>query len=67
MQWAVDFKARKPKPTNTVSGITYMLARATPRSDSDPCDQTSPAITVGPHGMIMWPFDPKTTGLPSTA
>jgi len=26
MQWAADFKARKPKPTNTVPGITYMLA-----------------------------------------
>jgi len=20
----------------------------------------------GPHWMIMWPFDPKTTGLPTT-
>ena len=64
MQWAADFKARKPKPTNTVPGITYMLAGATQRSDSDPYDRTSPPITVGPHWMIMWPFDPKTTGLP---
>lgn len=66
MQWAADFKAKKPKPTNTVPGITYMLAGATQRSDSDPYDTTSPAITVGPHWMIMWPFDPKTTGLPTT-
>jgi hypothetical protein len=29
MQWAADFKAHKPKPTNTVPGITYMLAGAT--------------------------------------
>jgi hypothetical protein len=64
MQWAADFKAHKPKPTNTVPGITYMLAGATQRSDSDPYDSTSPAIHVGPHWMIMWPFDPKTTGLP---
>jgi hypothetical protein len=49
MQWAADFAAHKPKPTNTVPGITYMLAGATQRSDSDPHDQTSPAITVGPH------------------
>lgn len=66
MQWAADFKSRKPKPTNTVPGITYMLAGATQRSDSDPYDKTSPAITVGPHWMIMWPFDAKTTGLPTT-
>ena len=66
LQWFADAKAHKPKPTNTVPGITYMLAGATQRSDSDPNDKTSPAITVGPHWMIMWPFDPKTTGLPTT-
>lgn len=66
MQWFADAKARKPKPTNTVPGITYMLAGATQRSDSDPYDTTSPPITAGPHWMIMWPFDPKTTGLPTT-
>ena len=66
LQWFADAKAHKPKPTNTVPGITYMLAGATQRSDSDPNDTTSPPITVGPHWMIMWPFDPKTTGLPTT-
>jgi len=66
MQWAVDFASHKPNPSNTVPGITYMLAGATQRSDSDPYDKTSPRITVGPHWMIMWPFDSKTTGLPTT-
>jgi hypothetical protein len=66
MQWAADFKAHKPKPANTVPGITYMLAGATQRSDSDPYDTTSPAIPIGPHWMIMWPFDPAATGLPVT-
>jgi len=65
MQWGADFKARRPKPTNTVPGIIYILAGATQRSDSDPYDITSEAITVGPHWMIMWPFDPTTTGLPA--
>jgi hypothetical protein len=65
LQWFADFKAHKPKPTNTVPGITYMLAGATQRSDSDPYDQTSAAMTIGPHWMIMWPFDPKTSGLPA--
>lgn len=66
MQWSADFEAHKPKPTNTVPGITYMLAGATQRSDSDPHDTTSMPIDVGPHWMIMWAFDPKTTGLPTT-
>ena len=66
MQWFADAKAHKPKPTNTVPGITYMLAGATQRSDSDPNDMTSMPIDVGPHWMIMWPFDPKATGLPVT-
>ena len=66
MQWSKDFAEHKPKPTNTVPGITYMLAGATQRSDSDPYDTTSKPIAIGPHWMIMWPFDPKTTGLPTT-
>ena len=66
MQWAADFAAHKPRPTNTVPGITYMLAGATQRSDSDPYDQTSLTITVPPHWMIMWPFDAKATRLPTT-
>jgi len=36
MQRGADFKARKPKPTNSVPGITYMLAGATLRSESNP-------------------------------
>src|SRR5271156_5950606 len=65
LQWFADAKAHKPKPTNTVPGITYMLAGATQRSDSDPEDTTSTPIAIGPHWMIMWPFDPKITGLPT--
>jgi|SRR5271155_3733479 len=66
MQWFMDFAEHKPKPTNTAPGITYMLAGATQRSDSDPYDTTSKPIAIGPHWMIMWPFDPKSTGLPTT-
>jgi hypothetical protein len=66
VQWNKDFNEHKPKPTTTVPGIEYMLAGATQRSDTDPNDKTSPAIKIGPHWMILWPFDPKTTGLPTT-
>ena len=66
MQWFEDHAAHRPKPTNTVPGITYMLAGATQRSDSNPYDDSSPLIKIGPHWMIMWPFDPTMTGLPSS-
>jgi hypothetical protein len=66
MQWNDDFAHHRPKPTTTVPGIEYMLAGATQRSDSDPNDMTSPPIKIGPHWMILWPFDPKTSGLPTT-
>jgi hypothetical protein len=65
-QWNADMAAHKAKPTNAEPGIIYMLAGATQRSVSDPSDKTSPPITIGPHWMIMWPFDPKTTGLSAT-
>jgi hypothetical protein len=65
MQWDYAFRRHLPKPLNTVPGITYMLAGAEQRSDSDPYDKTSPPIKIGPHWMIMWPFDPKLTGLPT--
>jgi hypothetical protein len=65
MQWNKDFEEHKPKPTTTVPGVEYMLAGATQRSDSDPFDRTSPPIRIGPHWMILWPFDPATSGLPT--
>jgi hypothetical protein len=66
MQWNMDFAEHKPKPTTTVPGIEYMLNGATQRSDSDPFDKTSPPIKIGPHWMILWPFNGKATGLPTT-
>ena len=42
-----------------------MLAGATQRSDTDPYDTTSSLISIGPHWIIMWTFDPKATGLPT--
>jgi hypothetical protein len=63
MVWFKDLLARKPKPTNTSPGLIYMLNGATQRSFTDPFDTTSPAIPIGPHWMILWPFDAKVTGL----
>jgi len=66
MQWFADIKARNPKPTNTVPGVAYMLCGATQHSNTNPFDKTSPAIPIGPHWMILWPFNAAMAGLPTT-
>ena len=66
MQGAADFKARKPMPTNKDTRYHVHARRGTQWwSTSDPYDITKPTIRIGPHWMIMWPFNPKTTGLPA--
>jgi hypothetical protein len=64
LQWSSDLAARKAKPTNTEPGIIYMLATSGQRGRSDPPARTSPP--TDPHWVILWPFDPSTTGLSST-
>ncbi len=66
MHWFADVKAGKPKPTNTVPGMAYMLCGATQRSNTDPFDTTSAAIPIGPHWIILWPFEAALYGLPTT-
>jgi len=67
MQWLNDIMSHKPKPTNTEPGVVYMLAGGTDWSATDPFAKSGTPIKEPPHWMIMWPFDPKTTGLPTTA
>jgi hypothetical protein len=43
-----------------------MLCGATQHSNTDPFDRTSPAIPIGPHWMIIWPYDAARDGLPNT-
>jgi hypothetical protein len=66
MRWMLDLMARKPKPSNTEPGLIYMLNGALQHSYTDPFDTTSPAIPIGPHWMLIWPFDAQAAGL-STA
>jgi hypothetical protein len=71
LQWMADMAAHQPKPTNAEPGIVYMLAGATPHGASDPTGDTGASSTttpaaIGPHWMILWPFDPKATGLSAT-
>jgi hypothetical protein len=66
MRWMMDAMQGKPKPTNTAPGMIYVLCGATQRSNTNPSDKTSPAIPIGPHWMITWPFDAAANGLPTT-
>jgi hypothetical protein len=66
MQWFMDLLARKPKPSNSTPGLIYMLCGAYQHSYTDPFDRTSPPIPIGPHWMVLWPFDAAAAGL-STA
>lgn len=66
MQWFKDALAGQPRPTNKAPGLCYMLCGATQHSNTQISDRTSPAIPIGPHWMILWPFDSKHCGLPTT-
>ncbi len=66
MQWMMDAVSGKPAPTNAVPGLCYMLCGATQHSNDTVFDKTSPAIPIGPHWMLLWPFDAKHCGLPTT-
>jgi hypothetical protein len=64
--WYKDALTGKPEPTNTSVGLIYMLCGATQHSGVDVTDHTSPAIPIGPHYMIIWPFDSKKHGFPTS-
>jgi hypothetical protein len=66
MQWFKDAMTGQPRPTIQAPGLCYMLCGATQHSNTDHSDKTSPAIPIGPHWMILWPFDPAQSGLPTT-
>jgi hypothetical protein len=63
LQWVLDWMAHKPKPTNTQPGIMYQLAGATDWSASDPWATSGTVQHWPPCWIILWPFDPKATGL----
>jgi hypothetical protein len=66
IEWISDFMAHKAKPTNTEPGVAYMLAGGTDWSATDPFATSGAPIQEPPHWMLMWPLDPKTSGLPTT-
>lgn len=69
MKWAQALMSHAPKPPNTAPGIGYMLRGGSDISANDPyakADKNTKFIASPPHFMVMWPFDAKTTGLPTT-
>lgn len=66
LQWIKDAYSGIPKPTNVAPGLIYMMCGANQHSSVTPGDKTSAAIPIGPHYMILWPFDSKRDGLPNT-
>ena len=56
-QWSADLAAGKPNPTNKEAGFVYLQAGATERM------AVGTTVTLGPQWLIIWPFDPKASGL----
>jgi hypothetical protein len=65
MQWFHDILLGKPRPSIAAPGLCYMLCGATQHSNTDALDKTSAAIPIGPHWMVLWPFDASHAGLPT--
>jgi hypothetical protein len=70
MQWMNDYLNKAPKPGNTVPGITYMARGGWHWEKNGKVlmhmDEMAGAKRVKepPHWMVLWPFDPKLSGLP---
>jgi hypothetical protein len=69
-QWLVDAFTGKPKPTNTVPGVSYMAMggihheTASGEIKMTP-DSTTHPVKEPPHWMLMWPVDAVVSGLPT--
>jgi hypothetical protein len=68
-RWMVDAASNKPRPTNPAPGIAYMaqggthFENASGESVMDP--KGAKAVKEPAHWMIMWPFTPESSGLPT--
>lgn len=69
MLFAQSLMNHDPKPKNTAPGLAYMLQGGSDISATDPWAEPAPNhqfIASPPHWMILWPFDPKSSGLSTT-
>lgn len=68
-QWMTDIMNKAPKPSNTVPGVAYM-ARGGSHFEKDKKvvmekETGARVVKEPPHWMVMWPFDPAATKLPT--
>jgi hypothetical protein len=67
-QWMTDLINGAEKPSNTVPGIAYM-ARGGSHYEKDGKvvmkSDGAKVVKEPPHWMLMWPFDPAATKLPT--
>jgi len=68
-QWWEDLMKNAPKPSNTMPGIAYM-ARGGSHWEKDGRvlmqeESGAKIVKEPPHWMIVWPFEAKTTMLPT--
>ena len=70
LAWIVSVATGQPKPSNTAPGIAYMAKGGVHHETAardvvmSPGPNTHP-VKEPPHWMMMWPFDPAATGLPT--
>jgi hypothetical protein len=65
-KWVMSWVKKEQKPANDQPGMIYMLQGGSDLSATDPwATKTDKYISSPPHYMIVWPFDSKTTGLPT--
>jgi len=67
-QWMTDVMDNAPKPSNTVPGIAYM-ARGGSHFEKNGkvvmAGEGAKVVKEPPHWMVMWPFDPAASQLPT--
>ena len=67
-QWMTDVMNNAPKPSNTVPGIAYM-ARGGSHFEKNGkvvmAGEGAKVVKEPPHWMVMWPFDPDASQLPT--
>ncbi len=67
-QWMTDLTTNAPKPSNTVPGIAYMARGGSHFEKGGKVVMSGDGAKIvkePPHWMVIWPFDPGATKLPT--
>jgi hypothetical protein len=68
-QWMMDLMNNAPKPSNTIPGIAYMAHGGSHFEKNHKVvmqkEEGAKVVKEPAHWMVMWPFDPGVTKLPT--